>query len=358
MSRIFTRDLVPGMITDEDVYSVNDQLIISKGQKLTDNYINRLVFYSIGSIRIRDGSEDIEPEVKPHKETYSERVLASQEYKEFKASFEVAVKHIKGFMNDVIEKRVKIDEEYLLNEIQSLIVHNDNSIHLFDMLHNMHVYDDPTYAHSVNVALICNIFAKWLGFEKEELNVVTMAGLLHDIGKTKIPEGIITKPGKLTDEEYTLVKTHPDEGYKILKETTLNPHIINSALMHHERMDGSGYPNHLEGDQIDPCARIVAIADVYDAMTSRRVYRGALCPFKVITIFESEGYHKYDSQYIYVFLEYIVNTYINNRVRLSDGREGTIVLINKFDLAHPVVVTDDGWIDLSRDHTLSVEEII
>ena len=81
------------MITDEDVYSVNDQLIISKGQKLTDNYINRLVFYSIASVRIRDGSEDIVPEQKPHEDTYSEKILASQEYKEFKASFEVAVLH-------------------------------------------------------------------------------------------------------------------------------------------------------------------------------------------------------------------------------------------------------------------------
>ncbi len=363
MSRVLTRNLTPGMVVDEDVYALNDQLIISKGQKLTDNYINRLVFYSVNSVRIRDDMEELAEVEAPtetfhHEETYAEKVLASKEYKIFRANFDVAVKKIRGYMNDVIERRVKIDEEYLLNEIQSLIVHNENGINLFDMLHNMHLYDDPTYAHSINVALICNIFAKWLGFEPEELNIVTLAGLLHDIGKTKIPEEIITKPAKLTDDEFKVIQSHAREGYNILKETSLNEHVINAALMHHERMDGSGYPDHLEGNQIDPCARIVAIADVYDAMTSRRVYRAALCPFKVISIFESEGYHKYDSQYIYVFLEYIVNTYINNRVRLNDGREGTIVLINKHDLAHPVITWNDSWIDLSKDHSLSVEAII
>ena len=125
MSRVLTRNLVPGMITDEDVYALGDQLIISKGQKLTDNYINRLVFYSISSVRIRDdveevGTEPVKHEPEHHEVTYAEKVLASKEYKVFRANFDVAVKKIRGYMNDIIERRVKIDEEYLLKEIQAL----------------------------------------------------------------------------------------------------------------------------------------------------------------------------------------------------------------------------------------------
>ncbi len=367
MSRVLTRDLQPGMVTAEDVYSTNEQLIISQGQRLTENYINRLVFYSIGSVRIRDDVDDyneapVEEEklVKPlHSEpTNTEKILASPEYHEFKASFDDTVETMKKYMNDIVGKRTQISEEFLLHQIEDLILHSDNGVYLFDMLHHMHCYDDPTYAHCINVALIAHIFAKWLGFEQDEVDTVTLAGLLHDIGKTQIPDSIITKPGKLTDEEFEVIKIHPIEGYRILKDSSLNPHIINSAYMHHERMDGSGYPMGLVGEQIDPCARIIAIADVYDAMTSRRVYRDAMCPFKVISIFESGGYQKYDSQFIYVFLEYIVNTFINNRVRLSDGRVGSIALINKHDLAHPVVNCGNEWVDLSRDHSISIEEIL
>ena len=128
--------------------------------------------------------------------------------------------------------------------------------------------------------------------------------------------------------------------------------------MHHERSDGSGYPLGPTSERIDDFAKIVSIADVYDAMTSARVYRGPLCPFKVISIFESEGLQKYDSKYILTFLEYIVNSYVNNRVLLSNGLEGDIVLINKLDLSHPMVHCGSHYIDLSHEHGLYVEAIL
>ena len=134
---------------------------------------------------------------------------------------------------------------------------------------------------------------------------------------------------------------------------------MNAALMHHERCDGKGYPLGLPAEKIDMYAKIVSIADVYDAMTAARVYRGPLCPFKVIEIFEHEGLQKYDTKFIMTFLENVVNTYISNTVRLSDGREGTVFFINKQKLSRPILKTQNGYIDLSKEPSnVSIETIL
>ena len=128
--------------------------------------------------------------------------------------------------------------------------------------------------------------------------------------------------------------------------------------MHHERCDGTGYPLSIEGNKIDKYAKIIAIADVYDAMTSARVYRGPLCPFKVISLFEQEGIQKYDAKYVLTFLECVVNTYLQNRVLLSNGVEGDIVYINKNMLSKPVVKSGAEYIDLSTKPDLQIQDFV
>jgi len=222
----------------------------------------------------------------------------------------------------------------------------------------MREYDDTTYVHSLNVSLICNIIGKWLNFSTKDLEIITLCGLLHDLGKLLIPRNILAKPSKLTDDEFTLIKTHTIRGYKLLKNIPIDSRIKNAALMHHERCDGSGYPNGLVSHEIDSFAKLVAIADVYDAMTCARVYRGPLCPFEVINLFETEGYLKFDTKYILTFLEGIVNTYIHNNVRLNNHMEGEIILINKYDLSRPVIKCGDQFIDLSKHRDLYIEALI
>lgn len=359
MPRILTQDLVPGMITAEDVFTYNNQLILPKNLELTDKTITKLEFYSILSVRIKEESADMDSSAFPADDLiYSEKIKRSPEFIEFKSTFDDSVDKLKISINDLVERHVPLDISSLIDETNRLLNDNPSGIHVFDMLHNMRQYDDPTYAHSVNVALICHVFGTWLDFPESEIELLTLCGLLHDIGKLMIPEEIIGKPDKLTTEEYNVVKTHTLQGYNILKTLDINDHIKNAALMHHERCDGSGYPLGLTGERIDRYAKIVSIADVYDAMTSARVYRGPLCPFQVIGIFESEGLQKYDSEFILKFLEYIVNTYLNNRVRLSNGLEGDIVLINKLDLSHPMVHCGSHYIDLSHEHGLYIEAII
>lgn len=357
MKRVKTSDLLPGMITAEDVLNYNNQLILPKGLILTDKTITKLAFYSILSVRVEEDSAQL-GDASSFEPTYAEKIRQSPEFIQFKDEFEHDVNTFKNVVNDVIEKGAPLDVDKLMNHTLNILDPTWTTPNVFDMLHCMRQYDDATYVHCMNVALICNVFARWLRLSEDEIRTATISGLLHDIGKTKIPDSIIKKPGKLTEKEYAIVKKHPQEGYHMIQDSALNTSIRNAVLMHHERCDGSGYPFGIAGNKIEPYAKIVAIADVYDAMTSARIYRGPLCPFKAIALFESEGLQKYDTKYILTFLENVVNTYLLNNVRLSNGVAGKIVFINKKQLSAPTVQTEHDFIDLSQHPELYIEDLI
>ena len=129
--------------------------------------------------------------------------------------------------------------------------------------------------------------------------------------------------------------------------------------MHHERCDGSGYPFGFQKDDLSPFSMVLAIVDVYDAMTAARSYRGPLCPFCVIQQFEDEGLQKFNPKYILTFLEHIAATYQNNRVLLSNGRRATIVMLNKHRLSKPIVqFEDESFLDLSKQNELTITAVI
>lgn len=290
--------------------------------------------------------------------SYSERVKSTPQFKEFREAFVTNAVELDKKLHDIIEYD-SIDTDELLSSVSNLLSENITSIGMFDMFHNLRTYDDLTYVHSMNVALICNIIGRWIHMNDDDLEVLTLAGLLHDIGKVAVPSDIISKPGKLTTAEYNRVKKHTVEGYKVLKNLPIDERIKNAALLHHERCDGTGYPLNYTDEKIPDFAKIVAIADVYDAMTAARTYRGPMCPFNVISMFEEEGLQKYDSRFLLPFLENIGQTYMNNRVRLSDGREGDIVLIHKNCISRPLIrLTDGSFIDLSENKNIRIEDLV
>ena len=356
MRRIKTSELVPGMITAEDVYTYNNQLILPKGLILNDRTITKLAYYSIFYVKVEDSPEEA-PDNIHFESPYAERLKKNPEFIKFRKDFEADVDSFKSVINDVVEKGAPLDVDTLMDHTLN-ILDLGTTTNLFDILHNMRDYDDATYAHSMNVALICNVFARWMRMSEEEIRLATISGLLHDIGKTQIPDTIIKKPGKLTDDEYDLVKTHPQEGYRILQNTSLDQEVLNAVLMHHERCDGTGYPYGLIGERIGFYAKMVCIADVYDAMTSARIYRGPLCPFKAIALFESEGLQRYDPALIMTFLENVVNTYLLNSVRLSNGLTGKIVFVHREKLSAPTVQTEHGFLDLSIHPDIAIEALV
>lgn len=354
MKRVSTVELRPGMVTADDVFSYNNQLILPRGLVLTDKTITKLAFYSVIDLWIED--KPVQKEIRLPSTSYSERIRNSEEFKRFKDNFETDAISFKNSINDVVEKGAPLNADQLMEQTMELISSaNNSSIHIFDLLHNMRQYDDSTYIHCINTSLICYMFAQWLQFDEKQVRIATLSGLLHDVGKTLIPEQIIKKPGRLTNVEYNIIMKHTQSGYEILKRQDLDDDIRQAALLHHERCDGSGYPFGYHANQINSYAKLVSIVDVYDAMTSARIYRGPLCPFTVIGIFESEGLQKYDTHYIMTFMENVLNTYLLHKVRLSNGVEGEVVYINRSKLSAPTIKCGTDFIDLSKERDITIE---
>lgn len=339
MKTVLLKDLAPGMRVGVDIYKDN-QLILLKNTVLTAEMIERIQNYNIPYVKI-----------------VLEDLKDSHKFKVFKQEFIQNVSEIQNEFNDVVTKNTPIKIDNLLEKTASVLSKAEDT-NIFDMLRNMRNYDDSTYVHCLNVALICNVMGKWMNLPTHELETLVLAGMLHDIGKLTIPDSIIKKPGKLTNEEFNIIKTHPLKGFEIIRNQNLPDAVKHAALMHHERCDGTGYPFGISYEKIDPIARLVSIADVYDAMTSNRVYRDSLSPFTVVDIFQKEGLQKYDPEYILMFLEHIVNTYVNNQVLLSDGRIGEVVLINHHALSRPLLRLDDGFLDLTLEKDITIVKVL
>ena len=359
MKKSLVKDLVPGMITAEDVYSIDGQLILSKNYVLEPDSIQRLESFSIYSIRISDQVSSSVADAASQPPSNKERIRSNPEFRAFRASFEENVTTLRTTLNAVVTANSNFDAENVLSQTLSLIGKSEqSSISMMDMLLNMRDYDDSTYAHMVNCSILCNIFAGWLRFNQEERVLATSCGLFHDIGNLRISEDILKKPDTLSYREREVIKRHALEGYNILSSQSLHPEIKNSALMHHERCDGSGYPYGFTSEKISKYSKLVAIVDVYNAMTSKRPYRRAICPFTVIEELQAQEYDKFDTDMMLTFLKNVSNSFIGNRVRLSNGIEGEIVFIHPDALSHPTIQCGQKFLDLSAHRDIKVIAVI
>lgn len=365
MQTVSNAQLKKGMVTAAPITTKHGQIVVDTNITLSDPLIARIRFYGIDSIQIHDFSEPKAEPVKADSErtkepTYLERIRGYADFQNFQASHTKAVKQLQALLEPVIFCNGMLDTDAVYRIAEPLLSKVSISFEVCDVLHNLRSIDDSIYAHSINVALISNMLGKWLKLSQKELDILVTASLLHDIGKAKIPAKILNKPEKYTQDEIILIKKHPAFGYLLLlPHTQINPHIVNAALMHHERSDGSGYPQNLLDKETDPYAQIIAIADVYDAMTAARSYREPLCPFQVIADFENDGLQKYNPKFILTFLEGIAYNYQNNRVQLTDGREANIIMLNRQFLSKPIVQASDGTcIDLSRTPDLRIQALL
>lgn len=287
--------------------------------------------------------------VAPTNTNYSQKVTQSSEFHNFEMQFAMALAHMNESFPKIAAEASPINTAQAIADVKGLADLCPTSIQLFDMIHNMRQNDDQIYAHSLNVALISRQIAIWLKLPAEDIDIVTLAGVYHDIGKLKVPTEVLTKKEKLSDDEFQMVRNHPQYSYQILKKQTVDKRIKQAAMQHHERADGNGYPMGLVEDEIEDYSFIIALADVYEAMTARRSYREPLSPFQVIGEFEKDGLGVYKTEYLLTFLNQIAKTYQSNRVLLSNGASANIVLLNDHKLSKPVVQLNDGsCIDLSR----------
>jgi putative nucleotidyltransferase with HDIG domain len=203
--------------------------------------------------------------------------------------------------------------------------------------------DDATYEHSVNVAAL-SLLAAPKDLLPEALLHLGLGALLHDIGKALIPEHILQKPGRLSPEEVAIMREHTTRGFRALMEhpSGLSPVSAHLALCHHERLDGSGYPEGLAADAVHPFARIVAVADVFDALTHHRVYKTASTPADTARHLLANSGTEFDREVVVRLLSRLAVYPLGATVTLDDGRTGVVVEENAADPRAPIVELPDG----------------
>lgn len=387
IQKLSPKELKPGMIALEKIVTPHGQILAEANTELTRQIINKMKLYNAEYAVVDAPEPEVPAEEAPalaeiptpvevtvpqdppapkepktwaeEVKTHSQKIVESEEFQGFEKDYSLALMSLHEIFEELANKTYTVEESELIKIVHPLFISRNTITEVFDMINQMHSLNDSVYAHCINVALIARMIGRWLHLEQHDLDTLTCCGLLHDLGKIKIPEDILNKPGKLTDDEFAIVKAHPKFGYELLRNQNIDSRIKQSVLMHHERCDGSGYPNALEEDLLSDFAMIIAIADVYDAMTAARAYRVPLSPFEVIANFEKEGFHKYHTKYLYVFLHRIATTYQNNRVMLSDGRACQIVMINQNYLSRPMVQFDDGeHLDLAMEPELQITRIL
>jgi len=227
--------------------------------------------------------------------------------------------------------------------------------------HDLRTYDDYTYRHSVNVTAIAIAIGRLMYFEKSDLRLLAEAGLVHDIGKMKIPNTILNKEGPLDGEERDVVQNHPTWGFNLLREkTSTSPVIWGLARQHHETLDGKGYPDKRAGDDIHPWARILAVADIWDALRSDRSYKKGWPADKVLKLLNSEKFsHKLDRNIINIINDIAVHYPTGSTVRLSNGMIGIVVQQNSEFSNSPVVkitIDDDGK-KVDKEYLLDISKV-
>ncbi len=220
--------------------------------------------------------------------------------------------------------------------------------------------DDYTYYHCVHVGMISYFIAKWMGMPEYEALRVGKAGYLHDIGKSRVNSDILNKSGKLTDEEFEEMKRHTVYGYDIIKkslELDDQEEYALTALQHHERLHGKGYPLGKTAAHIHPFAKIVAVADIYSAMITTRVYQKKRDLLVVLKEIHRCSFGELDATVAHTFIKHMIPNFIGKQVVLNDGRQGKIVMTNATDYFRPLVQVQEEFIDLSHQSSLDIVDI-
>lgn len=227
--------------------------------------------------------------------------------------------------------------------------------------------DDYLLEHSLNVAILLANFANYLGMSEDEVQDLSYAGFLHDLGKIKIPDEILHKPGRLTDSEMEVMKGHVKHGVDYLKSTEIAPPLIQAISEHHERLDGLGYPAGTKGDDISQAGRMLAIADMYDALTADRVYKPGMSSQRAFSILMSDAPTRLDQSLVQQFIKCLGVYPVGSLVLLSNDRLA-MVLEQKDSPLTPLVkvfysVRNNHYltpkdIDLSSDKTVSITKAV
>lgn len=334
------QDKIIGQTVSSPIYSLDGNLLVSKGAIVNYSILSKLKQHSIKSIDILDSlTEDIAPKGIIDDEKMNESISV------VKKVFEDVLKNDKtGMRSSIPYDHIKLVEAI----IESLIETLSNTKDLLYTVSSMAEYLPYTYTHSVNVTILSIMTAKSLGYSQADIKNIALGAFLHDVGKMLVDQNLITKADSLSDKERKEVEKHPYLGYKAVKDIkTLSFTSKQIILMHHEKLDGTGYPLALKGIEIPEYVRIVTICDMYDAMVTNRVYRSKMPIYTVLEILLTDSVFKLDRKIYRHLTENICLYPPGSGVVLSDDTVGIVSFYRATNPSRPHV----RIIDLSDDFT-------
>lgn len=357
MARKFTpvRLLKEGMIIDQSIIDSSGHVLLYRKTVLDEYYVYALQNMGIGGVYITDKLEDDPVELKDITVT-AQAAAVIEKTRKADVSKLVLQESVKQRVNEGMQSIYQeADSETIgdtahgiADELMTAISKNDA---LAVDINELKVSDEYTFKHSVDVASISMIIAKRLGMSDEHVQGIGVAGLLHDIGKSKIPNEVLNKPGKLTDEEFDVMKKHPLIGYEMLNGARgISNDVRMGVLQHHEKSGGNGYPLGIPGDRIHEYAKILTVADVYDALVTERPYKKAFTPRDAVEMLLAMT-NDIDIMMINGFLRSVILYPVDSVVRLTNGEVCKVVKnIQGYPMRPTVVSVSTGKIyDLSGD---------
>lgn len=322
--------ILPGMELGRPILDRHGMTLLTEGTVLNERLLRRLENMGLDEVDVKE-----QPPLDDKSILFDVEQLRT---------YQSAVSNVKALFNTIISsKKVPLREFQTIasNQITPLV----DSHFAINYLNLEFSRDEYIFCHCINVALLSGLIGKWLHYSSAEINKLILAGLLHDIGKTQIPMSIWNKTGTLSKDEMQLAQLHSTHSYNLLSNARgLSSDVIYGILQHHERLDGSGYPSKISHPRIHPYARIIAIADIYDAMTSNRVYNDKVTPFLAADALASGMISKLDVGICTTFLDQFRYVILGNTVQLLDGQEGEIVYLGDFLKPNPIIKCINGKI--------------
>lgn len=282
------------------------------------------------------------------------RVPLSEEMARARGAFTEATRIIRHLMEDIrLGKQVDLAAtKPTVEKITASVLRNSNAMTTMRRLKSL---DDYTFLHSVNVCAMLASFAKVRDMELNAIHDIALGGLIHDVGKMRVAVAVLHKPGKLNPEEFRHIQSHVVLGSDLIRQTPGVPALAFEVLeQHHERFDGSGYPKGLKGEAISPAGRMAAIIDVYDAITSDRVYCKGMSPALAVQKLFEWSKHHFDPEMMQLFLKSIGIYPVGSLVKLESGRLGVVIAQSDSHLLTPVVRV---MYDAKRQHYITPEEV-
>lgn len=336
----FIKNIKENEILNKDIYNQFGALILPKGQKLETNMKEKLLENGLIFVYINDEKDDKQNVIKENYKANCPKRKIEKLKKEI-------LSKLPCIFDQLLDRNIKVlnDLTELIDKMVGEIVKSDI---LNTNLYEINCYDDYTYIHCLDTAIMSIFLGKSINLKPEVMRTIGLSAILHDIGKTKISSNIINKKGKLTAEEYNIVKQHPKLGFDALKKSGLKDYeILYGVLHHHERYDGKGYPSGLKGEDINCIAKIISVCDVYTAITANRSYRSRFSPNEAYEYILGGAGTSFDPDIINRFRETFSIYSIGSKVKLSNGIEGNILRQNENFPDRPVVKAEKE--DLNRN---------